>query len=105
MIELNHAIRDKGAQDVLETKSDALYHADQTLADLPTEYHYCVATVLEGSGPVNNIYWIEYLKDIPQSLILTNSPMTDLGDCRQVDVPLLPLKTIKQSSRSQECTQ
>lgn len=51
MIELNHAIRDKGAQDVLETKSDALYHADQTLADLPTKYHYCVATVLEGSGP------------------------------------------------------
>lgn len=50
-------------------------------------------------------YWTEYLKDAPQSVIPTDSPITDLGNSRKVDVPLLPLDIIKQFSRSQECTQ
>ncbi|OJJ79231.1 uncharacterized protein ASPGLDRAFT_61973 [Aspergillus glaucus CBS 516.65] len=81
MIELHHDIGDKGARDVLEAELDALYHADQPLADSPPS------------------------TDAPQSLIPTDSPITDLGDSRKVDVPLLPLEIIKQFSRSQECTQ
>lgn len=50
-------------------------------------------------------YWTEYLKGAPQSVIPTDSTITDLGNSRKVDVPLLPLDIIKQFSRSQECTQ
>lgn len=102
-LEMHHAFVDCVTLPIMEADMRSLYCGNQ-LPALP-RYRDFIATALQGSKSVNKSYWTEYLKDAPKSIFLPASSLSGrLGDCKHLELPLVPLKSIKDFARSQACT-